>query len=389
VTGPRIYLDYNATAPLRPAARDAMFRALDLPGNASSVHAEGRAARAEVEAARRAVAALVGADPRGVIFTASATEAANLALTPTLALAGRPAPERLLVGATEHSCILTGHRFAAAETLAVDGSGVIDLEALAAALARPGRVLLALQAANNETGVLQPVAEAARLVHAAGGMVVCDAVQAAGRIATDLATTAADALILSSHKLGGPKGAGALVFANPDSSIGLPLLRGGGQERGARAGTEDVAAIAGFSAAAVEVAAGWREEAVRALQRLLEEGLRERFPEVRVIGAEVPRLPNTTCFAVPGVAAATLLMALDLAGVALSAGSACSSGKIARSHVLDAMGEAPHISGGALRASVGWASVEGDVIRLLEALEKALATIRQAASKAASSGRAA
>ncbi len=251
---PRAYLDHNATTPLHPAARAAMVAALAAPGNASSVHAEGRAARAIVETARLELGAFVGAPARAIVFASGGTEALNLALTPHFVCAAKPSFQRLLIGAGEHSAVLAGHRFAAdaVETVPLTDEGVLDLAALEAALARNAgrRVMLALQAANNETGVVQPVAEAARLVHAAGGVLVCDAVQAVGKISCDIARLEADALIVSAHKFGGPQGVGALCFADPASHIGETMIRGGGQERGARAGTENVAAIAGMAGGA-------------------------------------------------------------------------------------------------------------------------------------------
>ena len=328
---PRAYLDYNATAPLRPEARAAILSAMDRLGNPSSIHAEGRAARAIVEDARRAVAELASVAPRCVVFTSGGTEAANLALTPAIAAPRLKAPlARLIVGAGEHACVLHGHRFAPERTtvapLAADGR--IDLNALAALRASTdGRpATLALQGANNETGVIQPVAEAAALIHEAGGLVVCDAVQLTGRASVAMAALGADFLVLSAHKFGGPKGAGALVAARPELHISAPLLRGGGQERGARAGTENVAAIAGFGAAARVAGAEQGTESARlaALRDSLAERVREHAPDAVIIGAGAPRLCNTLCFAVPGVAAATLVIALDLAGIAVSAGSACS-----------------------------------------------------------------
>jgi cysteine desulfurase len=379
----RLYLDYNATAPLRPEARAATLEALDVPGNPSSIHAEGRGARAIVEEARRSVAALAGAEPRGVVFVSGGTEAANLALTPAIHSPGRKGPlARLIMSAGEHPCVLRGHRFAPeATTIApLRADGRLDLEALAERLARDaGASMLALQGANNETGVLQPVAEAAALVHSAGGIVVCDGVQLAGRVDLAGATAGADFLLLSAHKLGGPKGAGALIAMRPDLSIEAPLLRGGGQERGARAGTENVAAIAGFGAAARLAAAEAEREAARlaALRDRLAQRLRETAPEIVVFGESAPRLPNTLAFAAPGVAAATLLIALDLAGVAVSSGSACSSGKVTPSHVLAAMGIEPGLAAGAIRVSFGWASQDEDVARFVAAFGEALAGLRR------------
>jgi cysteine desulfurase len=375
----RIYLDYNATAPLRPEARAATLEALDVLGNPSSIHAEGRRARAIVEEARRAVAALAGVAPRGVVFVSGGTEAANLALTPAIQAPGRKTPlTRLIMSAGEHPCVLRGHRFAPEATAIapLEPDGGLDLDALAELLSRgEGAPMLALQGANNETGVLQPVAEAAGLVHAADGIVVCDGVQLPGRIDLAAATSGADFLFLSAHKFGGPKGAGALIATRPDLAIEAPLLRGGGQERGARAGTENVAAIAGFGAAARLAAAEIEREAPRlaVLRDRLAQRLRETAPEAVVFGAAAPRLPNTLAFAAPGAAAATLLITLDLAGVAVSSGSACSSGKVTPSHVLAAMGVEPGLAAGALRVSFGWASRDEDVDRFVAAFSEALA----------------
>ena len=373
----RVYLDHNASAPLRAAARAAVLSALDRVGNPSSGHTEGRAIRATVEEARRQVAALVAADPASVTFTASATEAANLVLTPGLTVGGRRAV-RLLAGATEHPCVLRGHRFPSAELVPVTSEGVLDLDKLErAVLSGDGPVMLALQAANNESGVLQPVLEAAQIVHTQGGIVVCDAVQAAGRVPCAIGDLKADAVILSSHKLGGPKGAGALVLADAAAHIDQPLIRGGGQERGVRSGTEDVAAIAGFGAASAEVAASGEQDAQRcmALRDAFETQLLTLAPDAKILGAGAARLPNTSCFGLPGVRAATLLMALDLAGIAVSSGAACSSGRIGRSPILDAMAIHPHIDG-VIRVSFGWDSRLGDEAALLSSLEGLLRRVR-------------
>ena len=373
--GERVYLDYNATAPLLPAAREAMARAFDLPGNPSSVHAEGRASRAAIETAREQVAALAGASPSRIIFVSGATEAAALALSPGLTLAGRGF-DLLLAGAGEHACILESHGFPATSMrkVALTASGILDLKALRDALAglTGFRPILALQAANNETGAIQPVAEAAALVHEAGGILVCDAVQGVHRFDCSAAALGADAIFFSAHKLGGPKGAGALVLANPALEIGVPLIRGGGQERGQRAGTENVAAIAGFGAAAVAALAIRDSEAgrLRALRAGFETGLRQLFPDAAIFAEDAPRLDNTCAFAIPGMAAETLLIGLDLAGIALSSGSACSSGKVKASHVLESMGAGPDLIKGAMRASLGWRSTLSDIERALAALEK-------------------
>lgn len=384
----RIYFDYNATAPLRPLVREEMLSALDLTGNPSSVHLEGRAARRRIETARAAVAEMVGAKPRNVTFTASGTEAANLALTPQIESPGATGPlTRLIVSAGEHICVLRGHRFAleAAETVKVDRHGRIDLGALTAAVRRKGgRFALALQAANNETGVIQPVAEAAALVRQAGGILICDAVQLTGRLRCDFASLGVDFLLLSAHKLGGPKGAGALVAASEALRIADPLLRGGGQERNLRAGTENVAAIAGFGVAAQTAQGEIDAESTRlaALRDALEGHVVNAAPDAVVFGAGAKRLPNTLCFAVPTVTAETLMIGLDLAGFAASSGSACSSGKVARSHVLTAMGVEPDLAAGAIRLSLGWATTAEEVARFGEVFGRVLAPMRRSRSAA-------
>lgn len=374
---PRTFLDHNATSALRPEAAEAVLRAMTLGGNPSSVHTEGRAARALVEDAREAVAGLAGGRARNVVFTSGGTEANVLALTPGIVFAGGVRPTRLLASAIEHPCVLQGARFAAGsvETIPVLQSGVIDLDALErrlGALAGQGeRVLVALQAANNETGVIQPVREAADIVHAAGGFLHCDAVQAAGKIRFDMESSGADSAAFSAHKIGGPQGVGALVLRDAATHIEDRLLRGGGQERGVRAGTENVPGIAGFGAAARAVLAGSADgEGIALLRNALEQGLRERAPVVVIFGDDAARLPNTTLFALPGLSAATALIAFDLAGVAVSSGAACSSGKVKTSHVLEAMGVASALADGAIRVSLGWNSSNPDVIRFLLAFEK-------------------
>nr|WP_024278823.1 cysteine desulfurase family protein [Xanthobacter sp. 126] len=387
----RAYLDHNATSPLRPEARAALVAALDAGGNASSVHAEGRAARARIEAARAAVAALAGAPVRGVVFTSGATEAAALALHPAVEIAGRAKPcDVLLASAVEHPAVLKGHRFPsdALEILPVDGEGRLDLAALAEALARHRasgrRVLLAVMAANNETGVIQPVAEAARLVREVDGIVFCDAVQAAGRIPLDMAALGADFLALSAHKIGGPPGVGALVAAGPDHRT-VSLLSGGGQERNRRAGTENGPAIVGFGAAANAVKAALSAEADRlaVLRDRLERAVLEGVPGARVVGSGADRLPNTTMVTFAGLRAETLVIALDLAHVSISAGSACSSGKVGASQVLLAMGLPEDEAAGAIRLSLGWSSTIEDVDAAVEALKKAVPQLRSRASRAA------
>jgi len=359
----RAYLDWNATAPLRPQARAAMLAALDAVGNPSSVHAEGREARCIVEAARESVAALVGAEPRDVVFTASGTEANMLALSPHTG--GRW--QRLLVSAIEHPSVGAGGRFAAVETITVTGAGVVDLADLSRRLAAGSPPLVSLMLANNETGVLQPVAEAAALVHQAGGLLHVDAVQAAGRIPCDIKAMGADLLTLSGHKIGAPKGAGALAKGGPLELD--PLVTGGGQERGERAGTENVAAIAGFGAAAAAAEAHLAAESARmqVLRDRLEAGLRAATPAAIIFGAAAERLPNTTLFTVPGLKAETAVILFDLEGVAVSSGAACSSGKVQSSHVLAAMAVAPQLARGAVRVSLGPSTTERDIERFLTA----------------------
>ena len=368
----RTYLDWNASTPLRPQAREAFHAALGLSGNPSSVHGEGRVARNAIEQAREQVAALAGADARNVIFTSGGTEANALALSPSVQTADDKRPfDRLLVSAIEHPSVLAGGRFdpAKVEQVPANADGAIDLMALERRLeALAGqRVLVSLMAANNETGVIQPVREAADLVRRHGGMLHADAVQAAGRIALDIAALGADLLTLSAHKIGGAKGAGALIKRSENIHFADPLIRGGGQERGSRAGTENVAAIAAFGAAAAAMTANSATE-IAQMMRLrdrLESSLRTATPEAVIFGADAARLPNTTLVAIPGAKAETLVIAFDLDGVAVSSGSACSSGKVAPSHVLAAMGVEPALARGAIRVSTGPATTEAEIDRFL------------------------
>lgn len=350
-----------------------MLAALEASGNASSVHAEGRAARRLIEEARRQVAALAGAEAKEVVFVSGATEANGLALAPGLKVGSEMAPrDRLFVSAVEHPSVLAGGRFAPEDTelLTVDRDGRVELAALAAALGKAQRPLVSVMLANNETGVIQPIAEIAGLVHAADGLLHVDAVQAAGRIPLDMGALGADMLSISSHKLGGPQGVGALIVRAGLSVA--PLIRGGGQERGARGGTENVAAIAGFGAAAEAAPAGLGADAVRmaALRDSVEAAIRAATPQALVFGSMVPRLPNTTLVAVPGVKAETALIAFDLNGIAVSSGAACSSGKVAASHVLAAMGVESTLARGAIRISLGPSTAESDVESLLIAWKR-------------------
>jgi cysteine desulfurase len=348
----RIYLDHNATSPLREGVREAVLAALDICGNPSSVHAEGRAARGLIEAAREKVARLVGARAEDVIFTSGGTEANALALAP------QRGDWSCHLSGIEHPSVVAGGRFPQDSIAAIPATAdcVIDLEKLATALAnsqmKGRRPFVSLMAANNETGAIQPVAEAATIVHEAGGLLHSDAVQAAGKLPFDLASSGADMISLSAHKLGGPKGVGALVLREGVSVE--PLIRGGGQERRRRAGTENVSGIVGFGVAAELASAGLGKAAeIGKLRDELEARAISIAPDRIVFSANVARLPNTSAFAVPGTKAETLLIGLDLAGVAVSSGSACSSGKVEASHVLKAMGIAPELAQGALRVSLG------------------------------------
>ena len=351
---PRTYLDWNATAPLRPEARAAVLDALDRVGNPSSVHAEGRSARRIIEDAREKVAHLAGARAADVVFTSSATEANNWAV--------RRSWRTILASRLEHPSVLAPAQ-ANCGTLVempLTAAGQLDLTALARWLAdhaedlarAPGQALLALQAANNETGVIQPVAEAIELGAAYGVVVLSDAVQAAGRIPLAVAGSGLRYMTISSHKLGGPLGAGALI-AGEGADVS-PLLTGGGQERGRRAGTENVVAIAGFGAAAAAAAGELAYYgALAGLRDALEAAVIRATPDAVVIGRASPRLANTSCLALPGRAAETFVAALDLGGIAVSAGAACSSGKVTASATLAAMGLSPDIARAAIRVSIG------------------------------------
>jgi cysteine desulfurase len=382
----RAYLDYNASAPLLGQAREAVVAALD-GANPSSVHGEGRAARRMVEEARRQVAALANADPQHVVFTSGATEAAMTLLTPDWQM-GKAALRfgRLYVCNADHPCLLGGGRFPAHQVtrIGVDGDGLLRLDELAASLAahdrEEGLALVAVHAANNETGVVQPLEEIASVVRAAGGVLVLDAVQAAGRIPLDMSKPCADYLILSAHKIGGPKGVGAIVAA-ADLMMPKPLVAGGGQEKGHRAGTENLAGIAGFGAAAAAALEGLGSvDRVRNMRDRFEAALVELVPDAVIFGHAAPRLANTSFFAIPGLKAETAQIAFDLAGVALSAGSACSSGKVGPSHVLAAMG-VDEIQG-ALRVSIGQETSAQDLELFRSALE-GIAARRAGGSRAA------
>jgi cysteine desulfurase len=382
------YCDHNATSPLRPLCREAMAHALTVTGNPSSVHAHGRAAGAIVEEARACVARLVQAKPDQVIFTSGATEANNLALWGAVEGAIDQSETeksaritRLFVSAIEHSSVLKMAEAVAArivgvrlETLPVTAEGVLDLDGLGTSLREgKGRALVTVMAANNETGVIQPTAQVSRLCRETGSLLLVDAVTAAGKI--DLDAGFCDYLTLSAHKLGGPQGVGALI-ARPDAPL-APQMTGGGQQKGLRAGTENLSGIAGFGAAVAALPADTDERVrVAAVRDRIEAALKAALPEAILFGAGAARLGNTSNFAVPGLKSETMVMALDLDGVMVSSGSSCSSGKIAPSHVLKAMGVADDLAGAAIRVSFGWNSIMEDADTVVASLSKLAARVR-------------
>lgn len=371
----RTYLDHNASSPLRPEARAAMLAALEESGNPSSVHAEGRRARATIEDARISVADLVGAEPSEIIFTSGGTEAANMVLH------GRW--DRIFVSAVEHPAVTGPARASGAHVveLPVTASGVVDLAAaerlLATAGAGSARSLVAVQMANNETGAIQPVADVARLARENGHLVVTDAVQAAGKIDVDFGRLDVDALMISGHKIGAPKGIGALVVRKRAGFA--PLIVGGGQERGARGGTENVVGIAALGAAADAARRGLGDFArLGQLRDRIEAGVRQITPGAVIASATAPRLANTSLIALPGRRGETLVIALDLDGIAISAGAACASGKTSRSPVLAAMGYGESVAGAAVRVSLGWSSEDCDADAFLRAWERVAASAQAA-----------
>ncbi len=356
-----VYLDYNASGLVRPEVQDVMAKALADNGNPSAVHAAGRRARARVETARAQVADLVGADPTAVVFSSGGTESNAQGILSALA-AGC---ERLIVGATEHPCIVEAATASGkpVKMLPVDARGVIDLNRLRQLLGLPGKAVVAIHHANNESGVIQPIAEAARLVRSAGGWLHVDAIQSAGKIPVDMRVLKADSLTLSAHKLGGPQGVGALVMGEGREAV--RILHGAGQERGLRAGTENVPGIAGFGEAAVcalrdlpkaQAHAAWRDAAEAKV----------KAAGATVIGEGAERLPNTLFMAVPDWESPQQLITLDLMGLMVSAGSACSSGKTKPSRAILATGRVDMATGG-IRVSGGWGTVEADWRRFAEA----------------------
>ena len=380
------YLDFNAGAPLRPQVISLMGETLTEAGNASSVHKFGRGARCRIENARVQVAVLAKAQPDQLVFTSGGTEANNLALRGVV----RDASATILVSAVEHDSVIAAAP--EAQQLPVDRDGIVDLENLRHRLTRlrensknsTALILVSVILANNETGVISPLREVADMAHAFGALVHCDAVQAAGKIPVDMNALGADLLTLSSHKLGGPQGVGALILGKAPGLRLSPLIRGGGQERGLRAGTENVAAIAGFGLAAELARTGLGDSGRLASMRdSLESGIRELAPEAEFFGSTAPRLPNTSCFTMPGVLAETQVMALDLEGVAVSAGAACSSGKVTPSRVLRAMGADEDQAASAIRVSLGWNSERAHVDHFLQAWSALYSRKGERASEAA------
>jgi cysteine desulfurase len=357
------YLDYNATAPMRPQVRQAMLSAMGQVGNPSSVHGYGRSARKLVEDARGSLAKFVGASPAEIVLTASATEANHLALQGVSFQGAQPM--RLLVSAVEHASLLK--QPCGVECLAVTADGVVDLLALEELLAaRPDQpTLISVMLANNETGIVQPIAEVVALAKRYGALVHSDVVQGVGRMAVDFAELGVDLMTLGFHKCGGPLGVGALVVR---SGVPLrPYLYGGGHEQGRRAGTHNIAAIAGMGAL-VDVLldtgpAEWQQQ--RLLQQRLESGL-SALMDVTVIGDAAPRLGNISGLTQPKLPAQQQLIQLDLAGIAVSSGSACSSGKVIDSHVLRAMNMAEPLRQNAIRVSWGWGTSPADIDHFLD-----------------------
>lgn len=358
----RTYLDHNATSPLRPEARDAMLAALELNGNASSVHGEGRRARAAIETARDEVALALGTIAPTIVFTGGGSESCNQALRCVDA-------DRIIVSAVEHPCVLeaAGVSGRQVDMVPVDENGIVDLTALGRLLENnTGRAVISVMLANNETGAIQPIRDVVALAVRHDALVHCDAVQAFGKVPVNFGLLGVDMLSVSAHKLGGPQGVGALVVR--DGLPVSPLVAGGGQELRRRAGTENVAGIAGFSAAVRGV--GKNESRFKDLQTQLESILASGPGDVTVFSADVERLPNTVCFALDGLEADTALMAFDLDGIAVSSGSACSSGKVQASHVLKAMGASETQTKSAIRVSLGWSSTVEDVNRFSDSWQK-------------------
>lgn len=353
MTSELTYLDHNATTPLKPAVREIMLQKMSIPGNASAIHKAGRAARRDIEDARHKIAQLVNAGSQAVIiFTSGATEANNLVLKGSGA-------ERILVSAIEHPSVL--QVAAEKEIIPVLPSGLIDLAALDKMLEGNDRsTLISIMLVNNETGVIQPVEKVMEIAKRRGALVHTDAAQAAGRLPLDLQKLGVDYMTLSAHKIGGPQGVGCLIMSNCVSVT--PQVNGGNQEKNMRAGTENVAAIAGFGVAAeLAVQDMGAFEKLATLRDNMEAALQKIAPSLSLFGKDVPRVSNTSMFALPGASSETQLIALDLAGICVSNGSACASGTVKASHVLKAMGVSEAEAGSSLRVSLGWNSTEKDV----------------------------
>ncbi|MEP3429390.1 MAG: cysteine desulfurase family protein [Roseibium sp.] len=368
-----IYLDHNAGAPVRPDVRDAMIEVLMDVGNASSVHGHGRKARGRIEEARETVAQLCNAKNRAVTFVSGGTEANMTALSPAWQDQGAPIYlDKLFRSAVEHPSVVTGGRFAVMDQviLPVEPSGLVQLEQLEELINNADPSLISVMAANNETGVIQPLAEIGALAAKYNHFFHVDAVQAAGRMLIDLDAWQADVITLSAHKSGGPQGIGAIVVRST-ARVPSPLMVGGGQENWRRGGTENVSAIAGFGVAAKLALEDVADTShVSSLRARLEEGILSVCPDTVFFGLDADRLPNTCCFAVPGISAETALIALDLERVSVSSGSACSSGKVSVSHVLTAMGVDEEIARCALRISMGWNTSDADIDRFLDVWPK-------------------
>lgn len=368
-----VYLDHNASVPMSASVIEAMTEAARQGGNPSSVHDYGRRVRARIEAARKDVATMVGAAASQVIFTSGATEANAMGLR----TCGR---DRVFVSATEHVSVLDAHPGAA--TIPVDADGVVQPSAVRAALTADGvdadAAIVSVMLANNETGVIQPISEIAAVARELGALMHCDAVQAPGRLPVDMAALGIDLMTVSAHKVGGPAGVGALILR--DASLLRPDTKGGGQEKGLRGGTENITGIAGFGAAAKFAVASEGTDKTAGRRDRIEARVTQEIPDAVVFGSGALRLPNTSCIAIPGIGAETQVMALDLAGYAVSAGSACSSGKVKTSHVLLAMGVDDEVARCAIRISLGPDTSDADVDGFIAAWTDLIHRLRRSAA---------
>ena len=367
----RTYLDWNASAPIYPVVVEAMAKALSQGGNASSVHCEGRNAHSAIEAARDQVAQLINAEPRDIVFTSGGSEANSLALSGL-------SVDRILISSVEHPSVMAFASLQGAQVsfVPVDANGIVELEALEACLSKAAaaneKILVSVMWANNETGVIQPIEDIVKLAHAHEALVHCDAVQALGKVSVDFAASGVDLMSLSAHKIGGPQGVGALVVR--PSLVLAPMFKGGGQELSRRAGTENLGGIVGFGLAAELIDSENHDTEITGLRDKLESEIRKIRNDVVIFGEDQKRLPNTTCVAVYGTTAEALLIMLDLSGIAVSSGSACSSGKVATSHVLSAMGVDEVMAKAAIRISLGRTTTTEDIEKFLNAWSKAVGT---------------